>query len=170
MRLRKRVIVLAVTGLAATGALVAGVAVASPPWDGGKPREKVIERTAEYLGVEPERLSDALAKACASLASEGVKAMLQAMVEAGKLKQQEADDIRKWIEARPAAVDKLGPGFHRSPFEHEFMLPKLGEPRHFHHFRFKPGPGHEAEMWFPAIPLPGTEPFFFAPRTAQPDI
>lgn len=168
MRLRKRVIVLAVTGLVATSALVAGVAVASPLGDAGKPREKVIERAAEQLGIEPDRLSDALAKARASLATDAMKAKLQAMVDAERLTQQEADEIMAWIEARPAAVDKLGPGLGMGPFEYEFRPQPFGSPRKFHHFRFKSGPEVEAEMWLPALPVPEGGTFFFAPPALQP--
>lgn len=145
MRLRKRFLVMTTAGLVAVGALVGGVALASPLGDSDKPRDKVIERAAAELGVEPDRLSDAFEKAHASLAAEATKTKLQALVEAGRLTQQEADEILVWIEARPAAVDKLGPTFGVHPFITPFKVKPFHRHGGFHHFRFEVAPGVEVE-------------------------
>lgn len=160
MRLRKRFIVMTTAGLVAVGALVGGVALASPLGDSDKPRDRVIERAAAELGVEPERLSNAFQKAQASLAAEAMKTKLQALVEMGKLTQQDAGDILAWIEARPAAVDKLGPMFRVHPYVTPFKVKPFRGHEGFHHFRFEVAPGTEVEteMFFferalPALPL-----------------
>jgi hypothetical protein len=107
-------------GAGALGALAVGVAVASPLGDGERPRDKIIERAAGILGLETEKLNEALAQATADLTKERRDEYLQKLVDAGKITDEERDQIKAWLDSMPAAVKKL-------PILPAPLLP--GEPR-----------------------------------------
>jgi hypothetical protein len=70
------------------------------------PREEsraIIEDAAQQLGIEPERLSDALEQA--------LKNRIDEAVVDGRLTKEEGQRMKERIEA--AGVPLLGPGFHR---------------------------------------------------------
>jgi hypothetical protein len=117
MRLRRRWVIGSLVGVGALGALAVGVAVASPLGDGEKPRDRIIERAAGILGLEAEKLNEALVQATADLSKEKRDAYLQKLVDAGTITAEERDQIKAWLDSMPAAVKKL-PAIPKLPFGH----------------------------------------------------
>lgn len=133
MRLNKRMILGPAIALAAIATVIGGVAAANPAGDSGdKPRDQVLEKAAEQLGVDPTTLQDALKQAHRQVTLEQLTERLKKAVEDGTITQEESDAIKAWIESRPAAVDKLGKGMFG------FGLPGMhergGHHRGFHGF------------------------------------
>lgn len=111
MKLNKRMILGPAIALAAIATVIGGVAAANPAGDtGDKPRDQVLEKAAELLGVDPTTLQDALKQAGRQVMLGRVDEYLAQAVADRTITQEEADAIKAWIESRPAAVDKLGKG------------------------------------------------------------
>lgn len=121
MRIRRRWIIGSLVGLGALGATAVGVAVAAPSSQGESPRDRLIERAAAILGIETNRLETAIQQAQADLEKERRDEQIQKLVEEGILTQQEADDVKKWLDAMPDAARKV-------PFKH--FLPGPIPPNH----------------------------------------
>ena len=68
-------------------------------------------RVAEILGLEDDTVADAMKQAKEDMRDEAVKAKLDALVEDGKMTQEDADAYLEWLESRPD-VD-FGGGFGR---------------------------------------------------------
>ncbi len=59
------------------------------------------ERVASILGLEADDVEDAMEQAKEELADEAMDEKLAAMVEKGAFTQQQADDWKAWMEAKP---------------------------------------------------------------------
>ena len=68
----------------------------------------ILSRVATILGIDQKKVEDAFAQAQKEQQDDAVSARLQAMVTAGKLTQQQADDYKAWLKARPAVPPGLG--------------------------------------------------------------
>lgn len=131
MRVNKRFILGPAVALAAVATVIGGVAAANPAADqGDKPKDQVIERAAEQLGVDPTTLRDAFSQARQQVMLEQLDERLQQAVEDGTITQEEADAIKAWIDSRPEAVEKLGHGM----FGLRGMLGQPSRHRGFHGF------------------------------------
>ena len=107
--------------------------------DGETGSKSIFARAAEILGVEEQALKDAFEQAGHDMADERRDAHLDSLVEAGVLTEEEAADIREWLDVRPEPLDNLpGPHGHGfvprgpgGPFgrafgpRHEFVIPKI---------------------------------------------
>jgi hypothetical protein len=119
VKLNKRFILGPAIALAAIATVIGGVAAAQSGGEStDKPKDQVLEKAAEQLGVDPTTLQDALRQAHKQVMLEQLNERLQKAVEAGTITQEEADAIKAWIESRPAAVDKLGPKMFGLPGMH----------------------------------------------------
>lgn len=131
MRIRRRWVIGSLLGLGALSAVAVGVAVAAPSGDDGeRPRDKIIERAASILGIETDRLEDAIQQAQADLDEERRDERLQELVADGVISQEEADQIKAWLDSMPDAIKKLpfkhflpGPALRGHP--DVFVVPKL---------------------------------------------
>ncbi|MBI4311321.1 MAG: hypothetical protein HY681_06010 [Chloroflexi bacterium] len=88
-------------------AITAGTALAqSNEGSGTSPIKSFAARMAEKLGLQEAQVQDAMKQAAKEMHDERLKARLDAAVAAGKLTQEEADEIYAWFQARP---DVIGP-------------------------------------------------------------
>lgn len=97
----------------AAALLVAGVATVAnaddgrgmrPPWGGGK----LLERVAQKLNIEPQKLADAFKQASAELHKEAMDSRFDEWVAAGKLTQDQAGQLKAWQASKPD-VPFMGP-------------------------------------------------------------
>jgi len=130
-----------IIGLLATVLLVGGIGVVvlaqTENGDDSQPKT-LLARVAEKLGINQQELEDAFAEARSEMRDEALENRLQNLVEQGKITQEEADQYKAWLEARP----------DMEPFRQQ-----LREWR-----QARPGISPELEEWQetrPDIPLPG---------------
>ncbi|MBI4306527.1 MAG: hypothetical protein HY678_09445 [Chloroflexi bacterium] len=115
MRISKRWLVGSLVGVAAVGSIAVGVAVAAPfGQEGGdkpseKPRDRVLERAAEILGVEPDALENAFKQANEDIRKERRDEVLAKLVTDGVITKEDSDKIKTWLDARPDAWEKARP-------------------------------------------------------------
>jgi hypothetical protein len=111
VKISKRFILGPALAVAAVASVIGGVAAAQSTGDTtDTPKDQIIEKAAEQLGVDPTALSEAIKQAQQQLWNEKLDAYLAEAVTAGTITQEEADAIKAWVQARPAALDKLGMG------------------------------------------------------------
>ena len=104
----------AVVGLAAVTAL-GGVAAAT-----GSSGGEVGSRVAEILELDEQTVADAFDQAAQQRLDEALQARLDKLVEAGRITQEQADELKAWYDERPEGVPGFGlgigfgkRGFHR---------------------------------------------------------
>ena len=95
--MRKRWIIVSVV-MAALAIAITGGAIMAQDEDGSK---TFAGRVAEILGLEEDTVADAMKQAKEDMRDEAVKAKLDALVEAGKMTQEDADAYLEWLESRP---------------------------------------------------------------------
>ena len=120
--MRKRWVVIPVVVLALTVALVGGVLLAEGTGDDGSGGSDVSDegnkgfaaRVAEILGMEEDTVADAVKQAKQEMYEEKLQAKLDALVESGRITQEEADEYKEWVDSRPEGIERLrGKGFGR---------------------------------------------------------
>ena len=109
--MRKKLLLGLATGAVAAAAL-AGAAFAQ---GGGtssstSPRDTLLDKLAQKLGIERSKLDDALKSANADVRTEELDARLAQLVTDGKLTQAQSDEIKAWLKARPVSLDSILPG------------------------------------------------------------
>ena len=105
-------VLLAAAGLLVFVALIAGAAVTASADDGNKGlrgpfQGKVIERAAQILGIDKQKLIDAFKQAGSEVAQQNVDQRFAKWVSEGKLTQAQADQYRAWLAARPSGVPMI---------------------------------------------------------------
>jgi hypothetical protein len=70
-----------------------------------------INKLATLLGKQPADVQAAFQSAAGEMKTAAFKTALAKAVENGKLTQEQADQIQSWWAQRPAALDKIAPGF-----------------------------------------------------------
>ena len=102
-----RKITLGVTaGLLGAFALAGAAFADEGPADGGR-HDSVKDRVAEILGIERESLDSAMSTARDENREAKQDERLAALVEAGTITQEQADEIDAWEESRPEVMDDL---------------------------------------------------------------
>ncbi len=140
----KRPLVIALIATVATIGITAGVVFAQDDENTPPPPEaqqvalldRVVEIYEENTGVtlDTQALKDAFIQAGEEMRTEALDSRLQALIEQGKITQEQADQFRSWWQAKPDTLP-----------ERPFFRGGLGG-------RFGPGPG----MGFPGrLCLPG---------------
>ena len=107
--MRKRWVIVSVVMAALAIAITGGAIMAQD--DGEDGSKTFAGRVAEILGLEDDTVADAMKQAKEDMRDEAVKAKLDALVEDGKMTQEDADAYLEWLESRPD-VD-FGGGFGR---------------------------------------------------------
>ena len=107
--MRKRWIIVSVVMAALAIAITGGAIMAQDEDEDGS--KSFAGRVAEILGLEEDTVADAMKQAKEDMRDEAVKAKLDALVEDGKMTQEDADAYLEWLESRPD-VD-FGGGFGR---------------------------------------------------------
>ena len=106
MTIKRWLIIPAVAGLAAVAAL-GGVAAASSSGGG-----ETGSRVAEILDLDEATVTDAFKQAMQQRFDEALQARLDKLVEAGRITQEQADELKAWYDERPEGVPGLGFGKH----------------------------------------------------------
>lgn len=84
----------------------AGLASAHSPGD-SEARDEITNRVAEILGVDAANLGDAMEQAREEHRSEEMDVRLDQAVTDSTITQEEADEIRTWLDSRPAVLEEL---------------------------------------------------------------
>jgi len=105
--MRKLTYVLA--GVLAVAVLLAGTMVAvnaddGRQVDGLRPAGKILERVAQILNIDKQELIDAFKQAGGEVRQQGLNDRLDKWVADGKLTQDEANQYKAWLTAKPSGV------------------------------------------------------------------
>jgi polyhydroxyalkanoate synthesis regulator phasin len=96
--------ILAVTMVVGTtGMALADDGQSSQPKPGG-----LLDRVAQILNIDAQKLKDAFKQALTELRTERQNTGLQNLVDGGKLTQEQADQLKAWLDSRPD-VPRVGP-------------------------------------------------------------
>ena len=68
------------------------------------PVKSFVSRVAEILGLEEDTVKDAFTQARQEMMDDGVERKLDALVESGKLTQEQADEIQEWYDSKPDSI------------------------------------------------------------------
>jgi|GEM_PF-2860356 hypothetical protein len=105
--LRRRMIfipLLVVIVASVSGGVVAAQALTG---SGDSGKDRLFERTAELLGIDPTDLKDAFEQAGAELADEKVDSLLADLVASGKLSDEEQAEIEEWLDTIPESIGTI---------------------------------------------------------------
>jgi Na+-transporting NADH:ubiquinone oxidoreductase subunit NqrC len=107
----KKFIVAAVLVAVVLVAGTAGVVLAQDENQGAGPRQTVLVRVAQILGIDQQKLEDAFKQAMSEQREQLKETMdqkLQNMVKDGELTQQQVDEFNTWMKAKPD-MPNVGP-------------------------------------------------------------
>ena len=121
--MKKAVVGLLVAAMVAVG-VMGGTVLAQSAEE--SPIRSFAERVAEILGLETEAVENAMEQAKSDMADERVQALLDKMVEAEKITQEQADAYSTWYEARPEGIGD-GFSFEFNPTARAALEAKLTE-------------------------------------------
>ena len=79
----------------------AGVVIAQTENGDNSQPKTLLARVAEILGIDQQNLEDAFAQARSEMQDEALDSYLQNLVNEGKITQEEADQYKVWLQARP---------------------------------------------------------------------
>ncbi len=102
-RLRRRIFfipLLVIVIASVSGGVVAAQALTG---DGGKPKDRLLDRTAQILGIDSTDLKDAFEQAGGELADEKIDELLAKLVASEKLTEEKAAEIEAWLEKSQTA-------------------------------------------------------------------
>ena len=104
----RRKVLIAAAALAVLAIGIGGGAVWAQESDSedGSTIKGFVSRVAEILGLEEQTVQDAFTQAKQEMMDESIESKLAAMVESGKLTQEQADEIQEWYGSKP---DSIGP-------------------------------------------------------------
>jgi competence protein ComGC len=106
----KSIKIVLATGLAAVMLATSLPCVALAQESAAPQRQGVLTaRVAAILGLDQQKLVDAVKQAQGELPKETPDARLQELIANGTLTQQQADEIKAWMESRPADVPNVRP-------------------------------------------------------------
>ncbi len=91
--------------------MVAGTTGAALADDGQNTQPKpdgLLARVAQILNIDVQKLKDAFQQALTEMRTERQNTGLQNLVENGKLNQEQADQLKAWLDSRPD-VPRVGP-------------------------------------------------------------
>jgi hypothetical protein len=103
----KRKIMLGATAGLISALAVAGAAFAQEGSADGNPQDSVKDRVAEILGIDREALDAAMQTAREEHREAKQDERLAALVEAGTITQEQADEIDVWQDTRPEVMNEL---------------------------------------------------------------
>ena len=128
----KKSLKIAVAGIGVGVVSLAGVGLASAHGPGdSETRSEITDRVAAILGVDSAELGSAFEQARDEVRTEKMDARLDQAVADGTITQEEADEIRAWMDSRPDVLDDLkdqhGPRGQKDPAAIEERLATLVE-------------------------------------------
>jgi hypothetical protein len=72
--------------------------------EGLRPAGKVLEKVAQILNIDKQKLIDAFKQAGSEVRQQGLSERLDKLVADGKLTQDEANQYKTWLAAKPSGV------------------------------------------------------------------
>ena len=111
--MRKRVFVLVGAGVLVVG-LFAGTVLAQDAEDSSG-KTTLFGRVAEILGLAEDDVKDAFDQAKSEIRDERTDEKIDSLVESGKLSEEDAAELREWVESRPEVFEGFG-GFGKRGF------------------------------------------------------
>lgn len=104
-----RILTYVLAGVLAIIVLLSGTAVAVKADDGQavtglRPAGKVLDRVAQILNIDKQKLIDAFKQATGEVREQGLTDRLDKWVEDGQLTQAEADQYKSWLASKPDGV------------------------------------------------------------------
>ena len=84
------------------------IALAQGNEGGDSNASKLATKVAEILGLDTTVVDHAIKQAREELRDEAIQNKLNALVENGKLTQEQADEYLNWIQARPEGIPAIG--------------------------------------------------------------
>ena len=113
------------------GALVLGVtggaalAQGTGGTSGSTPLKSFSARVAAILGLDEAKVQGAMKQAATEMQNDALQQRLDRMVQAGRLTQAQADQIKQWYQSRPDVLGPVGP-FGGGGFHHGMMRGGFG--------------------------------------------
>ena len=97
------------TAIAVVAVAVVGfsIALAQENEKGDSNASKLAAKVAEILGLDAAVVDDAIKQARKELRDEAVQNKLNALVEKGRLTQEQADEYLNWIQSRPEGIPAM---------------------------------------------------------------
>lgn len=95
-----------IAGILVAGLLIAGITAAATFADNGqgKAGNKLLDRVAQILNIDQQKLSDAFKQAGTELRQDRTNNMFNKWVTDGKLTQDQANQYKTWLAAKPAGT------------------------------------------------------------------
>lgn len=97
----KKIIVIALLTIVVLTGSIGGVVLAQTENGDDSQPKTLLARVAEKLGISQQELEDAFAEAKSEMRTEALDSRLQSLVEQGKINQEEADQYKAWLQAKP---------------------------------------------------------------------
>jgi hypothetical protein len=98
-RSRKFIIIASVVAALVLVVSLTGIALAQDT--GASSGKTLLARVAEILGIDQQKVEDAFAQAQTDMQNEALDNYLSKLVEEGKITQEQADQYKAWLQARP---------------------------------------------------------------------
>ena len=175
----RRSVLIAAAALAVLAIGIGGGAVMAQESDSedGSTIKGFVSRVAEILGLEEHTVQDAFTQARQEMMDESIENNLAAMVESGKLTQEQADEIQGWYDDKPDSIgswsahpkmlttmvesgkltqeqaDEIQEWYDDKP---DSIASWGGHGKTFGHKRWRGGRGHGGHSW-KGKPAPSTE-------------
>jgi len=104
-----RILTCVLAGVLAVAVLLAGAVVAVNADDGQKvdgvrPAGKILDRVAQILNMDKQKLIDAFKQAAGEVRQQGLTDRLDKFVTDGQLTQDQAAQYKSWLASKPAGV------------------------------------------------------------------
>ena len=95
-----------IAGVLVTGLLIAGITAATTFADNGQGKAggKLLDRVAQLLNIDQQKLADAFKQASIELRQDRMNTMFDKWVTDGKLTQDQANQYKTWLAAKPAGT------------------------------------------------------------------
>jgi hypothetical protein len=95
-----------VVGILVAGLLMAAIPSAATYADNGQgiPRGKILDRAAQLLNIDKQKLVEAFQQAGAEARQQQLTVMLDKWVTNGKLTQEQVNQYKAWMAAKPAGI------------------------------------------------------------------
>ena len=109
-----RIIIPLAMAVVAVAVISFSVALAQENENSDSNASKLAVKVAEILGLDAAVVDDAIRQASEELKGEAIQKKLNALVENGRLTQEQADEYPNWIQSRPEGI----PGIGKRHWEH----------------------------------------------------
>jgi hypothetical protein len=98
---RKKLMIIGLVAVVILVGSIAGLALAQTGTPSPAQPQTLWSRVATILGIDQQKLEDAVTQAQRDMKDESVDAYLKNLVDQGKITQQQADQYKSWWQARP---------------------------------------------------------------------